>query len=388
MRFSIVTPSYNQAHFIRDTIDSVISQEYRDFEYIVVDGMSQDGTKQVLEDYAHKITKTIIEEDSGQADAINKGFRAATGDIYAYLNSDDYYFEDTLARVYDVFSQNPDVDVIYGDCVFTDENGQFLRYFSEISDFNEDRLRNFSDILMQPATFWRKSAYDKYGPFDKELHYGFDWAFWCELAKNGCRFRRIAGVLAANRVYPQTKTISGSADRLKELKQINNRYKTRRLAHAYYRYCLGDIVEKGNAAPIDYIRIPFLILLSYGNILHHFKNYSSKIICGFLPKSNIVLKKADIRMPRLEYRSIRISLKAPKDVDQVVTVTRSGREVGRYEFSQGCVDIEMELDSGREVDIGLLFDKEYKIYRSSMVSFFQIYKPRYVAAEIISVLMS
>lgn len=388
MKFSIVTPSYNQGQFIDTTIKSVLNQTHTDLEYIVIDGDSSDETREIISRYSERLKCCISEPDHGQTDAINKGFSHAEADIYAYLNSDDYYFLDTLEKVDMAFSENPEIDVVYGDCVFTDSNGQFIRYFSEISDFNTDRLCNFSDILMQPATFWRKSAYDKYGPFDDGLHYGFDWAFWCELAIKGCRFKRIEGVLAANRVYPQTKTISGSADRLEELKKINNQYKTRRLAHAYYRYYLGDIVEKGNAGLLDYFKVPFLILLSYGNILHHFKNYSSKIICGFLPKSPIVLKKACIRMPRLDYRSIRISLQAPKGIDQVVNVTQSGREVGRYVFNNGLLDIEMDLNDDSDVDIGLLFDQEYKIYRSSLFSFVQFYKPRYVGAEVLSVTMS
>lgn len=244
MKFSIITPSYNQARFITDTIESVFKQTYSNIEHIVVDGCSTDDTSKILDKYTGILERVIIENDDGQADAINKGIKHARGDIIAYLNSDDYYFRNTLELVSTYFNNHPDVDVVYGDCVFTDENGQFIRYFSEISDYDKDRLLNYSDFIMQPATFWRKSVYEKYGPFNVDLHYGFDWAFWCELAKNGCRIERVPYILAANRVHTRTKTLSGSVERLNELKRINNVYKTRLLSHAYFRYYLSELKEK------------------------------------------------------------------------------------------------------------------------------------------------
>ena len=201
MKFSIVTPSYNQARFIENTITSVLNQTYTNYEYIVVDGGSSDNSEEVILRYKNQIDRIIIEPDDGQADAINKGLCIASGEIFAYLNSDDYYFKGALQKVADAFQKNPDVDVVYGDCVYTDVNGQFLSYFTGIEDYDSERLLNNTDYIMQPTAFWRKGVFKRYGPFDKNLHYGFDWAFWCELAMHGCKFLRIDEVLAVNRVH-------------------------------------------------------------------------------------------------------------------------------------------------------------------------------------------
>ena len=204
MKFSIVTPSYNQGCFIETTLKSVLNQTHESVEYIVIDGGSTDSTNDIVSKYSSKLKKYVSEPDNGQTDAINKGFAFADGDIFAYLNSDDYYFEDTLEKVDRVFSEHPEIDVVYGDCVFTDENGQFIRYFSEIWEYYPKKLLNNSNFIMQPSTFWRRQAFEKYGPFDSSLHFGFDWALWCEFTRNGCRFYRLHEVLSANRVYGST----------------------------------------------------------------------------------------------------------------------------------------------------------------------------------------
>lgn len=388
MRFSIVTPSYNQAEFVEATMESVLGQTYRSFEYIVVDGGSTDGTQEILHEFNDAIDKLIIEPDDGQADAINKGFKYASGEILAYLNSDDYYFKNTLALVEEYFKEHPEVDMIYGDCVFTDENGQFIRYFSEISDFDADRLLNFSDHIMQPAAFWRKSVFEKYGPFNIDFHYGFDWAFWCELAKNGCRIERVPSVLAANRVYSATKTLSGSGERLKELKCINQQYGTRWLNHAYYSYVLADIKKSDHRSLLDWFLFPFLIILSYGNILHHFRNFNRKIILGFMPKSSYVMKNASIKIPRLNYQSICIQMNAKSEINQKVTVYSNGELVNQYAFCKGELDLELPLIGAGDVDIFLVFESEFSQFNNLISQTLLFYKPKYVAAEITSITMA
>ena len=278
------------------------------------------------------------------------------------------------------------MDVVYGDCVFVDENGQFIRYFSEISDYDEDRLRNFSDIIMQPATFWRASVFREYGPFDKSLHYGFDWAFWCELARKGCRMERIPHVLAANRVYADTKTLSGSSKRVRELGRINAEYGTRWLRHAYYRYALSDLTDKRDWNALDYMRFPFLVMLSYGNILHHFRNYHKKIVRGFVPRSCYVLKEAAITLPRLDYDAIRIRLSARTGINQKVMVTSYGESMGEFEFHDGSLVLDIDLDK-KDVDIGLVFDNEYKLATNLYQWLLTLDKPRNIAAEISEIQM-
>jgi glycosyltransferase involved in cell wall biosynthesis len=302
VRISIVTPSFNQAEFIEQTINSVLSQSYSDIEYVIVDGGSTDGSVAIIERFRDLVDHVIIEQDEGQADSINKGFSRTAGDICGYLNSDDYYFVDTVATVSRYFSEDPALDMIYGDCVLTDENGQFLRYFSEISDFDTEKLLNYSDFIMQHSAFWRRSAYQKFGPFNKRWHYGFDWGFWCELARNGCRIKRVPEILSASRVYDQTKTLSGSEERLSELRDINRCSRTRLLSHAYCRYRVSEFMKKPAITP-GALLMPLYALLSYKFLQEHIRNYSSKIIYGHLPRQPYLMKQAGYRMPRLRFTS-------------------------------------------------------------------------------------
>ena len=123
---SIITPSYNQADFLEQTIRSVLAQENAQFEYLIVDGASTDGSVEIIENYAASLAWHISEADSGQACAINKGFARAKGEIIAWLNSDDYYLPDTLAKVADLFAQHPEAGIVYGDVLSVDSRATRL----------------------------------------------------------------------------------------------------------------------------------------------------------------------------------------------------------------------------------------------------------------------
>lgn len=361
MKFTIVTPSYNQVAYIRDTIESVLNQTYSDYEYIVVDGGSTDGTNEILRSYEHRLSKLVIEPDRGQADAINKGMRLATGDICAYLNSDDYYFRDTLEKVAKYFEDHPDADVIYGDCVFTDENSQFLRYFSEISAFDKDRLINYTNFIMQPSTFWRRTIFEEYGPFDEHLHYGLDWALWCEFAINDCNFYYVPAVLAANREYGETKTSSGGGMRLAELKSINNKYKTTTLPGAYFCFAYAELKSMSRNTLWEGMKMIMYFLLSCGNIISRFKNCENKIINGLYPHSRYLKKRARLCMPYLSsYSVINISLMAPGYPNQSVQVSNRGKLLGCFSFENGSLEIELDMTGfSGDVDVFMKFEAEY-----------------------------
>src|SRR3989339_370760 len=143
--FTIITPSYNHAEFIRQTIDSVLVQNYPNLEYWVIDGGSTDNTVQILKSYGSKI-KWISENDHGQADAINKGLVLARADIVAWLNSDDLYEPETLQKVATYFSKHKDVDCIYGDMNFVDRDGKNPQACDYLSDFSLTRLLKYCYI--------------------------------------------------------------------------------------------------------------------------------------------------------------------------------------------------------------------------------------------------
>ncbi len=222
LKLSIITPSYNQARYIEETIQSVHAQGYPHLEHLVIDGGSTDGTLDILKQYEHTL-RWVSESDEGQADAINKGFKQATGDIVTWLNSDDVYLPQALHRVGDFFSQHPAVDVIYGDYHLIDQNGEVLLRKKEIP-FDHDILLYGLDYISQPTTFFRRSVFDKVGYLDDSLHYGLDWEYWLRMAAAGLKFAHIPHPLAATRWHIEAKTLEAPPEMYAEHQAIRERY--------------------------------------------------------------------------------------------------------------------------------------------------------------------
>ncbi|MFC2074468.1 glycosyltransferase family 2 protein [Campylobacterota bacterium] len=304
MKFSIVTPTFNHKEYIDTTIKSVLKnkKDYPNVEYIVVDGDSNDGTQDVVRSYGNEIDLFISEPDDGQSDAINKGFSHATGEIYAYINSDDYYYPDTFVKVAKIFEENPGIDVIYGNCLFVTEDEQFLRYFTEVEPYDEYRLRSCTDFIMQPTCFWRKEIYDICGGFTKDFHFGFDWEFWSRMAKKGANFFYLNELLAVNREFEETKTSRGGEKRLQELKQINMLHMQSLLPYAYYSYSAAEyrsnpperkIMEK----IVWRLKAYFYRLFSITNIFYYYKNYGNNNLYGLRHHKNILEQDALVSIP-------------------------------------------------------------------------------------------
>lgn len=204
-RISIVTPSFNQVQYIEETMKSVLSQDYPYLEYLVIDGGSTDGTLDILRRYEAYL-HWVSELDKGQADAINKGFKQATGEIVSWLNSDDLYLPGVLHQVANYFSQHPEVDVVYGDYHLIDQAGRLLLTRREIS-FDYNILLYGLNYISQPATFFRRDIFDRVGYLDDTLHYGLDWEYWLRIASHGGRFAHLPHSLAATRWHNTAKTL-------------------------------------------------------------------------------------------------------------------------------------------------------------------------------------
>lgn len=221
---SVVTPSFNQALFISEAIQSVRSQSYKNHEHLVIDGMSTDGTVNLLRNMtAAEMNQGLFwssERDSGQSEAVNKGFRQAKGEIIGWLNSDDRYRSGCFEHIVQAFQNNPDVDVIYGDYLLVDKRGKVLQIRREI-DFSPFILL-YHRVLYIPTTttFFRRKIFEENNWLDEKLQYAMDLEFFIRLSTRGYRFRHISEVLAEFRIHPASKTCSAPDKQREEHQQV------------------------------------------------------------------------------------------------------------------------------------------------------------------------
>ena len=210
-KISIVTPAFQHALFIERTIASVLDQGYPNLEYFVQDGGSTDGTREILERHASRLAGWDSTPDSGQAEAINRGFARTTGEIMAYLNSDDILLPGALAYVADFFSRHPEIDVVYGHRILIDEEGRQIGRW--MMPAHEDEVLSWADYVPQETLFWRRSIWDKAGGrIDESFRFALDWDLLIRFRDAGARFARLPRFLGGFRVHPQQKTSAGISD--------------------------------------------------------------------------------------------------------------------------------------------------------------------------------
>ena len=186
-KIGIVTPSYNQGAFIRDTIESVLQQGYPNYEYWVIDGGSTDDTLDILKSYGERI-RWISEEDRGQAHAINKGMQKMSADIVTFINSDDLYLPDVLSRVACYFSEHPEAMWVTGDYSIIDQAGNVIqsyvaRYKKMLRKRPTFQRLSVANCIAQPSTFWRSELIAEVGFFEESYRYCFDYDFWLRAVK-------------------------------------------------------------------------------------------------------------------------------------------------------------------------------------------------------------
>ena len=203
---SIVTPSFNQARFLEETIRSVLEQDYPRIEYAVVDGGSSDGSVEIIERYADRLAWWVSEPDGGQPEAINTGFARSGGVLMGFLNSDDTLLPGAVSRLVAALAEDPDALVAYGDVRFVDEDGETVRDGTpRVWDAGE-MARCGSGSVLQPASLWRRAAWDLAGPMDERFQYVFDTLFFLCVAARGGGAAYVPEQLATYRVHPESKS--------------------------------------------------------------------------------------------------------------------------------------------------------------------------------------
>jgi len=220
-KISIITPSYNQGRFIEATIRSILLQGYPNLEYFVIDGGSKDNTIDILKKYDKFITKWVSEPDKGQTHAINKGINYATGEIIAYLNSDDLYLPESLKTAALYLTSHPDVTMVYGNILHIDKSGDIIERV-ENEEFDYDQLLSWILYIPQPATFIRGRVVKEIGLFDENLNLAMDHDYWVRIGLNHT-IKHIHEYLACARMYPEIKSKSRYLDYIYEHTYILNK---------------------------------------------------------------------------------------------------------------------------------------------------------------------
>lgn len=227
---SIVTPSYGQGHFLERTLYSVVNQNYPALEYVVQDGGSTDDTVDVLRRFDGSLTSWASEPDDGQGDAINRGFAHTSGEIMAYLNSDDLLLPGALAYVARYFAAHPKVDVVYGNRVMIDEHDRQIGV--QVLPRHDDKELTMLDFVPQETLFWRRTAWETAGgQIDPSLRFAIDWDLLLRLRESGANMVRLPRFLGAFRVHDEQKTATWFDQCLTECDELRRRVHGRGISH-------------------------------------------------------------------------------------------------------------------------------------------------------------
>ncbi len=250
MRVSIVTPSYNQAHYLEQTIRSVLDSSVPPFEYFIMDGGSTDSSPEIIKKYAHRLTGWVSEKDKGQADAINKGLRLAQGDIVAWINSDDFYMPGAIARAMQIFEQHPEAGLVYGNVVSVDADGKAFN-LQKFKSFTLLDLMAFR-IISQPAVFMRRSVLEKAGLLHPDFHYLLDHHLWLRMAQLA-PIIFIPETLAAARYHAEAKNLAQAVNFGRDAFRIVDWMKTDPQLSSLYKKNTAQILGGANRLNAFYL---------------------------------------------------------------------------------------------------------------------------------------
>lgn len=227
-KISIITPSYNQGLYLEDTILSVLGQFYPNLEYSIYDAASTDNSVEIIKKYENQLTYWVSEKDNGQADAINKGFAKATGEIFMWLNSDDALMPNVLHFIAKQYIERGE-GIYFGNCIHFREltfNGLYATGSNVISNYNSIPLE-LADTIIQPSSFWTKNVWLKNGVLDENFQFGFDWEWFLRAKKNRVPFYSFNKPISIYRFHEAHKSGVGGKKRQEELFEIYKIYSSK-----------------------------------------------------------------------------------------------------------------------------------------------------------------
>ncbi|MGC3947709.1 MAG: glycosyltransferase family 2 protein [Chryseolinea sp.] len=267
-RITVITPSYNQGAFLEQTILSVLGQNYPNLEYFIFDGGSTDNSVEIIKKYQNRLAFWISEKDGGQAQAINRGFSMATGDIIGWLNSDDLYMPGVLEKIASCFTSTEE-KVVFGNCINFWEGKPSSVSGSNVSRWHKTLDLSLVDYIIQPSSFWSRSTLEKVGPLNESYTYVFDWEWFLRAKLLGVSLIPIDSIISMYRFHQNHKSGSGGARRLQEILEIYAKNHEPRVSKALQRLFWlrktlpGSIVKRNKWV----YRVFFSRLLSYSEYL-------------------------------------------------------------------------------------------------------------------------
>jgi glycosyltransferase involved in cell wall biosynthesis len=267
---SIVTPSLNQGAYIEENIKSVIDQKYPNFEHIIIDGGSTDGTIDILKKYKHLIW--VSEKDGGQSEAINKGFKKARGEIIGWLNSDDCYEPNAFNTIVNELNRDDGKFFVFGDCNVIDEKGNRIGYCrGKLPD--PDNLMKYWDrdyTIPQPSVFFYRDVLQNIGYLDEGLHYAMDYDYWLRISKH-YQFHYVNRPIAVMRIHDRAKSIPGDEVFEREWCRVSRKYWGSPFSISRYESLFMALNYRSNLMRINaYSKMKEL----------SFKEFQKKIVCS------------------------------------------------------------------------------------------------------------
>lgn len=315
MKLSIITVSFNSEKTIEDTIKSVINQDGCEIEYIIVDGGSTDGTKEIINKYIDRISVFISEKDEGIYDAMNKGIKLASGDVVGIINSDDWYNEHTFEKVVECFNNN-DVDLVYGDLLVVEENGKVRDYGYLPLELMPVRM-----AVPHPTVFVRREIYDRFGCFNLDFKIAGDYELMLRFYSEGVRFKHLDYNMALFRLGGLSS--ASSVDCLEETKKIS------------YKYCsyadnASDIRKKIDDYYDEYYQI-------YSGIPIIYKEFSEDLEQRIIELNGGITKNVAIwGCGRWGKRFFELATKCGYSIERWVDQNNSGNIINNMEVMPPC----------------------------------------------------